>query len=277
MSIGNLKDYGNKGNNFPWQLKMLQGQQCACDYLKEIDLNTDQVEPLLVQILTAIQNGTDYEAMLVVDNAGLTWLEIRIWNGTTFDPPVYYLAGSNIPGIPTAPITYINPNSYLAQIVSYTSNLVSIEAGTPNALGQTTMVNSMPVVIASNQTAVPVSGTVAATQSGLWNINNLTNITGTVSLPTGAATEATLLLVNNNLSSASRTPNIKTYVNAVGSTTAGIYSFSIANVGSASGLVDGEVLPAGVTVNFDGGAMNNTLTAMTFDATGTTFVVTFIS
>jgi hypothetical protein len=25
MSVGNLKDYGNKGNNFPWQLKMLQG------------------------------------------------------------------------------------------------------------------------------------------------------------------------------------------------------------------------------------------------------------
>ena len=27
MSIGNLKDYGNKGNNFPWQLKVLQGLQ----------------------------------------------------------------------------------------------------------------------------------------------------------------------------------------------------------------------------------------------------------
>lgn len=25
MSVGNLQDYGNKGNNFPWQLKMLQG------------------------------------------------------------------------------------------------------------------------------------------------------------------------------------------------------------------------------------------------------------
>jgi hypothetical protein len=25
MSVGNLKDYGNKGNNFPWQLKMLKG------------------------------------------------------------------------------------------------------------------------------------------------------------------------------------------------------------------------------------------------------------
>jgi hypothetical protein len=59
MSIGDTKSYGNKDNNFPWQLKMLQGQQCACDYLKEIDLNTDQIEPLLAQILIAIQNGTD--------------------------------------------------------------------------------------------------------------------------------------------------------------------------------------------------------------------------
>jgi hypothetical protein len=25
MSVGNLKDYGNKGNNFPFQLKTLQG------------------------------------------------------------------------------------------------------------------------------------------------------------------------------------------------------------------------------------------------------------
>lgn len=35
----------------------------------------------------------------------------------------------------------------------------------------------------------PISGTVAATQSGTWNI---TNISGTISLPTGAATEASL-------------------------------------------------------------------------------------
>lgn len=38
-------------------------------------------------------------------------------------------------------------------------------------------------------TPVPISGTIAATQSGTWNINN---ISGTVSLPTGAATEASL-------------------------------------------------------------------------------------
>jgi hypothetical protein len=31
MSIGNLKDEGNKGNNFPWQLKMLQGISAVYD------------------------------------------------------------------------------------------------------------------------------------------------------------------------------------------------------------------------------------------------------
>ena len=33
MSIGNLKTEGNKGNNFPWQLKMLQGLQGIIDTL----------------------------------------------------------------------------------------------------------------------------------------------------------------------------------------------------------------------------------------------------
>ena len=123
MSIGNLKDSGNQGNNFPWQLKMLMGQQCACDALQEVVANTDDVEPLLIQILAAIQAGTDYEAALVVDSADVTWLEIRVWNGTTFDSPVYYLAGSNTSGTPAFPITYINPNTYLAQLVSNTTSV----------------------------------------------------------------------------------------------------------------------------------------------------------
>jgi hypothetical protein len=64
--------------------------------------------------------------------------------------------------------------------------------------GQETMSDSLPVVIASDQSAVPISddggsitvdGTVAATQSGTWNV---ADITGTISLPTGAATESTL-------------------------------------------------------------------------------------
>lgn len=123
MSVGNLKTYGGKGTNMPWQLKMLYGQECACDNLVDINNNTVNVDSLLNQILTAIQAGTEYEAALVIDANDVTWLEIRIYNaGTgTFNPPVYYLAGTNTPGTPLAPITYINPNTYLAQIVSNTS------------------------------------------------------------------------------------------------------------------------------------------------------------
>lgn len=60
------------------------------------------------------------------------------------------------------------------------ASLSSLDTKTP-ALGQTTMANSRPVVIASNQSAIPAS------QSGTWNV---TNISGTVSLPTGASTAA---------------------------------------------------------------------------------------
>jgi len=66
------------------------------------------------------------------------------------------------------------------------TTLLSIDTKTP-ALGQATMANSSPVVIASNQSAVPAS------QSGTWNVNN---ISGTISLPTGAATETTLSSIN---------------------------------------------------------------------------------
>lgn len=48
-------------------------------------------------------------------------------------------------------------------------------------LGSKTSANSIPMVIASDQAAVPAS------QSGTWNV---TNVSGTVSLPTGASTAA---------------------------------------------------------------------------------------
>lgn len=89
--------------------------------------------------------------------------------------------------------------------VNPSGSLITAIGDITGVVGQNTMANSLPVVIASNQTAVPVSdnggsitvdGTVAATQSGTWNINN---ITGTVTLPTGAATETTLSSLNGKV------------------------------------------------------------------------------
>jgi hypothetical protein len=57
----------------------------------------------------------------------------------------------------------------------------------------------------------------------------------------------------------------------------GAYSLSIANVGASAGLVNGKPLPAGVTVNFDAGTLNNTLSGVIYDATDTTFLITYLT
>ena len=67
--------------------------------------------------------------------------------------------------------------------------------GTPQTVALTIQGNASGV-------SVPVSGTVAATQSGTWNI---TNISGTVSLPTGAATAANQTNVQSSVGTAAST------------------------------------------------------------------------
>ena len=90
-------------------------------------------------------------------------------------------------------------------------NLSSVGGVTVN-LGQTTMSASLPVAISSNQSAVPAS------QSGTWNI---TNISGTVSLPTGAATSALQTTGNTALTTINTTLN-SPMQNSGGSVTANL-------------------------------------------------------
>ena len=103
------------------------------------------------------------------------------------------------------------------RIAAGTNNIGDVDIASLQNSGHQTKANSISVAIASDQSAIPVSGTVsvtepvsvddnggsltvddgglsltvdgtvAATQSGTWNINN---VSGTVSLPTGAATAA---------------------------------------------------------------------------------------
>lgn len=72
-----------------------------------------------------------------------------------------------------------------------------------------------------------------------------------------------------------RTPNV------LNDTGAGIipdsFGFSIANIGAGTGTVAGQSLPAGATINFDAGAVNNYFSGIAYDATGTTFLITWIS
>lgn len=86
--------------------------------------------------------------------------------------------------LPSGAATAANQATEIASLSSIDGKLAS--------LGQKNMAGSEPVVIASDQSAIPAS------QSGTWNINN---VSGTVSLPTGASTSALQTTGNTSLSS----------------------------------------------------------------------------
>ena len=89
------------------------------------------------------------------------------------------------------------------------------------------------------------------------------------------AINALLESIDNKLKANKRVPFIVS-ATGIGSVPDNVYSFSIANVGSAAGTVEGVSLPAGSTINYDAGVLNNVLDGVDYNATGTTFLITYI-
>lgn len=100
--------------------------------------------------------------------------------------------------LPTGASTAANQATEIA-------SLASIDAGIPAALGQATMAASMPVVIASNQTSIPISNfpTTADTNFGTVGASTLRtaaqvgNATGAANFGAGATSAQTLRVVSN--------------------------------------------------------------------------------
>lgn len=97
------------------------------------------------------------------------------------------------------------------------------------SLGQANMANSAPVTIASDQSAIPVS------QSGTWNINN---VSGTISLPTGAANQTKQ---DSQITEAQSTNTKLDSVNTVLGTVAQSSETNPANSGSILQFIKGVV------------------------------------
>ena len=80
-------------------------------------------EATLVQVLSAIQNGKEFEQLLVLDLGAPapypTYIQIRIWNTTThtFDPPIYYNAAGAVV-VPIGPLEIVNPQYVLDNILT---------------------------------------------------------------------------------------------------------------------------------------------------------------
>ena len=121
MSVGNLKDNGNKGNNFPYQLNTLKTLGLIAG-----STAAGATEATLLQVLAAIQSGQEYEQNLVVDQGGAgcpancsTYLQIRIWDTVNhvFLPPVYYNAAGAVV-VPVGPVALVNPQYVLENILT---------------------------------------------------------------------------------------------------------------------------------------------------------------
>jgi hypothetical protein len=88
-----------------------------------------------------------------------------------------------------------------------------------------------------------------------------------VSSTTGLATEATLQQIETNTTGVARTPGFLRATGSDGTIAAGTFSMSFASVGTANAIVGGIILKPGETINFDAGALNNTLGPVAYNTT----------
>ena len=189
MSIANIKDSGNQGNNMPWQWKMLQGIQ-------------------------AIATATSAPLTCVDDS-----------------------------------VTICNAN-----IDAFTfTNILGNDALNVNIAGGVTLEVNLDA--ANDQ--VGIYGYVNGASGSPFPLN--VNATGQVAIQDGNNS----ITVDSN--AAVRTPTVlRTSTNS--SVAAGAYSVSFASVGTVDSTVGGATLKPGETINFDAGAINNTLGAVTYDS-----------
>lgn len=151
MSVGNLKDQGNKGSNFPYQRAVLEllsnistgGSTGGC-------CPTAATEFTLLQILSALQGGAGIFNNLVIDTTGPgcpsncpTYSEVRIYDPLTSTFTTKYYNANGVEVFPAGPLVYVNPQFVLNDIYL---QLIGVTR-TP---GMTRVSSAVPVTIPAN-------------------------------------------------------------------------------------------------------------------------------
>ena len=205
MSIGNLKDTGNQGNNLPFQWKVLQG-------LQEIANQVGQPLTCVDDSVTICNENID--ALTFTNIAGDDALNVNIAGGVSLE---------------------VNLDALDDQVGIY---------------GYTD-VNDPTSVKAIK---VDTDGVLAIQDNG-----------GSITVDGGTGV--------------SRTPNAIRPTNTSGTVTGTIYSISVANVGAADGTVLTSVttIKPGEVLNFSADAINNFFTSFDYNATGTEFIIIYVS
>ena len=259
MSKGNLNTSGGKKNNFSWQqsLLLINGAIKAATA-------AGATEATLQLVLAALQNGQDYEAKLVRDSdtPSVTWLEVRLFNQTTgtFDPPIYYPAGSNTPGSPVLPVMYIDPTTLLATIAANTTGLAT-EVTVAGIKTQTDLLNFIATALEVNvsTSVLPTGAATAALQSAL------NGLVATETTLTGVKSQTDLL----NFIATALEVNVSTSALPTGAATSALQSALNALVTSLNGLVATETTLASVNTKLTGASRTPAAAVVNTDGSST--------
>lgn len=284
MSKGMLNNPAGPRNNFGYQLSNLQLLGAiAASVAPPGGLAT---EATALNILSAIQNGQEFEQNIVIDLGGVgcpnncpTYLMVRIWNTVThtFDPPVYYDASGALV-VPVGPVELVNPqfvlNNILAQVSAINTDLdvaLSTRASETTLLTTNVLLTALGGTVATETTLGLLLGAVTAGNASQATSANqaaqniiLTAISAALNVALSTrASEATLAAFSAKYTSVSRTPSVVNVpASSAGSTTPGVKRLSILVVGGGN-TVNGVAIPSGTILNFEPGA-DDTVAALAY-------------
>lgn len=171
MSIGNLKDYGNKGNNFPWQYKMLLGLDTI-----NTSINNGSITNINSMATDAFGRQRVSEPFTLFDSSH-RYKDNGLWNTST-------ASGGAAVFSPTEGLVNLNVNTTSgSQVLRETAKVFSYQPGKSLLVMNT-------FVMAPAQTNLRQRVGYFGTENGIYiQLNNSTTSFVERSLSTGVITE----------------------------------------------------------------------------------------
>jgi hypothetical protein len=212
MSIGNLKDTGNQGNNLPYQWKVLQGLQAILDEI---------AQPLTCEEDSVTICNENIDALTFTDDA----LNVNVTN------PLGIYKEDN-------PHTNSDWGSFILTVRNDSNTAMTSANGDYSPIAVN---NKGAVAIQDGGNSITVDG-----GTGLLRTTGMIRPTG-----------------SGDVSSAAP---------------GGFYSVSVANVGASNGTVlSGVTIKPGEVLNFSADAINNYFNSFAYNASGTEFIIIYVS
>jgi hypothetical protein len=293
MSIGNLKDTGNQGNNLPYQWRVLQGLQAILDEVAQpltcvddsVTICNDNIDAFTFTNIAGdealnvnIAGGVTLEVNLDPDNDSVgIYGYTNPANPATFTGIKVDANGELQVDVLTMPATFAEDTAHTS---GNTGSFVLGVRNDANAIMTSADGDYSPVAVNANGAVAINDGGNSITVDALnLDIRDLSHLVDTVKIygSNNANPVATDIAGNIGIQDGGNSitvdggtgpQRIATFLRPSGSNgTVGpnIYSASFASVGTANAIVGGINLKPGETLNFDAGAINNTLAAITYD------------